>query len=519
MIDKKFGEWTVLEFAGTNKFHKKQWKCRCSCGKEKIVLGTNLINGKSTSCGHSVLTDIVGKKFNSWYVDSFAYKRGTHNYYHCICECGTKQDVLRENLLTGKSRSCGCDLALVGSTVNGIKIKELVHHKTYIFECPYCGKEFKSVYSRVSLGHLKSCGCRSKTHQKIHEGMIFGDLTVLERAGSSNSLCAMWKCRCSCGKEKVVYGYKLANGTTTSCGHEVVSRGESFVYDFVKTLIPETMITKSKVLNGKEIDIYIPSKNLGIEYNGSVFHASEGGVFVTKGKYYHRDKFILAKEKGIHLINIFDFAWLNTQEKLKNYLHDLVNEDSIKVYGRECKWAKINKVEAVVFTDKYHLQGSTRLQEINYGLYYLDGLIAVMSFGKPRYKHSSDIFELQRYCVKFGYHVIGGAERLVKAFEQEYKPSKIISYSDNNYFSGNMYSRLGFEFIRYTEPDYVWVNKRDLSVLSRYKCQPKLLKNKYPELYAEATSSREIYIMTHLGYCKVFGCGNTFWEKVVDKYS
>ena len=119
--------------------------------------------------------------------------------------------------------------------------------------------------------------------------------------------------------------------------------------------------------------------------------------------------------------------------------------------------------------------------------------------------------------MKFGCHIVGGAERLLKAFEREYKPSKIISYSDNNYFSGNMYSRLGFDFIRYTEPDYVWVSKRDLSVLPRYKCQPKLLKNKYPELYAEVTSSREIYIMTHLGYCKVFGCGNTFWEKVIDK--
>ena len=516
MKGKKFGEWTVLEFAGTNKFHKKQWKCRCSCGKEKIVLGTNLVNGKSTSCGHSALTDIVGKKFNSWYVDSFAYKRGAHNYYHCTCECGTKQDVLRENLLTGKSKSCGCDLALVGSTVKGIKIKELVHHRTYIFECPYCGKEFEAVYSRVSSGHLKSCGCRSKTNQKVHEGMTFGDLTVLERAGSSNSLCAMWKCKCSCGKEKVVYGYKLVNGTTTSCGHEVVSKGESSVYDFVKTLIPENMITKSKVLDGKEIDIYIPSRNLGIEYNGSMFHASEGGVFVTKDKYYHRDKFVLAKEKGIHLINIFDYAWLDEQEKIKSYLHDLLGETT-KIYARKCRWARIEKAEACGFADMYHLQGSTRLQEISYGLYYIDELIAIMSFGKPRYKQSSDIFELQRYCVKFGCHIVGGAERLLKAFEREYKPSKIISYSDNNYFSGNMYSRLGFDFIRYTEPDYVWVSKRDLSVLPRYKCQPKLLKNKYPELYAEVTSSREIYIMTHLGYCKVFGCGNTFWEKVIDK--
>ena len=111
-------------------------------------------------------------------------------------------------------------------------------------------------------------------------------------------------------------------------------------------------------------------------------------------------KFVLAKEKGIHLINIFDYAWIDEQEKIKSYLHDLLGETA-KIYARKCRWARIEKAEACGFADMYHLQGSTRLQEINYGLYYIDELIAVMSFGKPRYKQSSDIFELQRYCVKF----------------------------------------------------------------------------------------------------------------------
>ena len=410
--------------------------------------------------------DLTGQTFHYWTVlqEAEPNKHGQTQWL-CKCKCGTVRTLTTYSLRSGRSKSCGC-------------------YKSEINTNPLAGKRF-------------------------------GRLTPIKVVGK-NQRANVWECKCDCGNIINVKSTSLINGTTTSCGHEVVSKGEYSVYDFVKTLIPENMITKSKVLDGKEIDIYIPSRNLGIEYNGSMFHASEGGVFVTKDKYYHRDKFVLAKEKGIHLINIFDYAWLDEQEKIKSYLHDLLGETT-KIYARKCRWARIEKTEACGFADMYHLQGSTRLQEINYGLYYIDELIAIMSFGKPRYKQSSDIFELQRYCVKFGCHIVGGAERLLKAFEREYKPSKIISYSDNNYFSGNMYSRLGFDFIRYTEPDYVWVNKRDLSVLPRYKCQPKLLKNKYPELYAEVTSSREIYIMTHLGYCKVFGCGNTFWEKVIDK--
>lgn len=42
-----FGELEALEYAGN-----KKWLCKCSCGKYTIVMGTNLRNGSSTSCGH-----------------------------------------------------------------------------------------------------------------------------------------------------------------------------------------------------------------------------------------------------------------------------------------------------------------------------------------------------------------------------------------------------------------------------------------------------------------------------------
>jgi hypothetical protein len=51
MINRRFGHWTVLAKAGTNRNRYLLWKCRCECGVEKIVTGHTLRNGRSKSCG------------------------------------------------------------------------------------------------------------------------------------------------------------------------------------------------------------------------------------------------------------------------------------------------------------------------------------------------------------------------------------------------------------------------------------------------------------------------------------
>lgn len=55
MIGKRFGRWTVISRADDYVInagnHYDQWLCRCDCGNERLVLGSNLTTGKSTSCG------------------------------------------------------------------------------------------------------------------------------------------------------------------------------------------------------------------------------------------------------------------------------------------------------------------------------------------------------------------------------------------------------------------------------------------------------------------------------------
>ena len=126
---------------------------------------------------------------------------------------------------------------------------------------------------------------------------------------------------------------------------------------------------------------------------------------------------------------------------------------------------------------------------------------------------------LIRYCVKSGYTIVGGAEKLLKHFITTYSPKDIVSYSDNDYFAGGVYEKLGFSYDSQTTVSYYWYNHDDK--ISREQCQLSKLKVKYPKLVEEAytvkASNKEDYVMTKLCACKVFRCGNTKW--VLDKFN
>ena len=136
-----------------------------------------------------------------------------------------------------------------------------------------------------------------------------------------------------------------------------------------------------------------------------------------------------------------------------------------------------------------------------------------MGFGNVRYHKKSDEYELYRYCVKAGYTILGGAQKLLKNFETEYVPKRLVSYSDNDYFTGKIYEQLGFVFVKQCPLSYFWFYKNQ--EVKREACQVKKLKVKYPELYEQAQSAKnkEDYIMFELGAKKVYRAGNTRWEK------
>ena len=51
LVGKTFGKLQVLEFAGMGDDYSSRWIVRCECGTEKIVIGKNLMKGRTRSCG------------------------------------------------------------------------------------------------------------------------------------------------------------------------------------------------------------------------------------------------------------------------------------------------------------------------------------------------------------------------------------------------------------------------------------------------------------------------------------
>ena len=51
IVDKKFGRLKVLRRESNSKNGHSRWLCKCDCGNDSIVLGSNLIRGHTASCG------------------------------------------------------------------------------------------------------------------------------------------------------------------------------------------------------------------------------------------------------------------------------------------------------------------------------------------------------------------------------------------------------------------------------------------------------------------------------------
>ena len=277
----------------------------------------------------------------------------------------------------------------------------------------------------------------------------------------------------------------------------------------------EVIYNNRSILRNIELDIYIPDKKIAIEYNGSYWHRTLPGGEGSKTKNYHNYKYLSCLKKGIHLINIYDVDFLFRKEKVESFLKDLFIQRN-KIYARNCDIKQIDYHTANSMYEEYHLLGKTTNITVSYGLFYNNQLISCMSFQKGRYKNNKkSVWCLTRFVTKSEIFIIGGASKLLRKFEKDFSPSILVSYSDNDYFIGSVYSRLGFECLGDTKaPRYYWF--LDGKEIKREQCQLRHLSKQYPDLYKKSKyidGNKEDYIMLNLGAYKIYRSGNTKWIK------
>jgi G:T-mismatch repair DNA endonuclease (very short patch repair protein) len=319
-----------------------------------------------------------------------------------------------------------------------------------------------------------------------------------------------WECS-KCGNEFVqhLYHTKISNLSTfvprcLKCFP--ISNGsckEQELADFCKQYFPKLIKHDRTLIKPYELDIVIPELKLAIEFNGVYWHSDK----VKNDINYHLNKTLECEKIGYHLIHIWEYEWddLLKQEIIKAKLKALFNVEQERIYARKCIIKEISTQQKNEFLNKHHIQGEDK-SKVKLGLFYENELVAVMTFGKPRFNKNYE-WELIRYATSK--HVIGGAGKLLSYFERKFKPKSIITYADRRFSQGNMYYKLGFKFSRNNVPSYIWVN--DKLVYSRFQCQKSKLKELLRDNFNEDLSENEN--MSLNGFYKLYDCGNLVFEK------
>jgi hypothetical protein len=258
---------------------------------------------------------------------------------------------------------------------------------------------------------------------------------------------------------------------------------------------------------GYEIDLYDSSKNFAIEYCGLHWHHELS--LEPRLAPYHWNKYKSCLEQGVHLLTIFSDEWKIRNNQCKSHIKSLLGVCERRIFARKCKIHEIGSDIGREFIEEYHIQGSNRLGFLFFGLFYLDELVGVISLGRHHRQYKVTV--LDRLCFKSGISVVGGSSRLFSRcldWAVENNCNEIISFSDNRWSLGKVYSAMDFVLEKEYRPDYSYVEVARPEKRISKQSQKKKVVN-CPEHMTEYEWAAE------RGLARIWDCGKKKWKKVV----
>lgn len=339
-IGKTIGQLTVLEelepHTTPNGSKQRIVKCQCSCGK---VFTTRLAsakkNGKCRDCiSKEQRVDLTGKRFGKLVVLSMAEDYISPSGFRlsrckCRCDCGNISIVNMSGLVSGTTKSCGClhntsgllkDNPVLVEKYDFAKNNEIGidfetvtarSNKKIWWRCSECNNSWQATVA--SQHYVKTQGCPYCSGRLVIKGKTDlqtlyphiakewnyeknGDLTPSDV--SPNSGIKVWW-MCSEGHE---WKALVSNRTSrkSGCPRCNIENASSFceqaVFYYIKKAFPDA-INSDKHLN-VELDVYIPSINVAVEYDGQYWHKSK------RRNLFDEKKTKLCLDAGIRLIRI-----------------------------------------------------------------------------------------------------------------------------------------------------------------------------------------------------------------------
>ena len=511
---KYYGEWYVDSYVG-----KRQWNVICSCGVREVKDGGKIRNGYSNSCKRCArLIDLKGKQFGELEVLYYLGER----MWMCRCSCGKEYPVIGSQLRGGHTKSCGHNTTgwkdITGQQFGMLTALEYLGNQ--IWRC-ICSCENKTIIDvdgrRLRFGNTRSCGCKSREYAKE---------TMLKRYGERCSLKIgnpreEWQLIAIDSKENLntlldELGYKptifelghilnMGKSETLKVVHRLGlddkviigtcnSRYETEILELITLKNPniKVVLKDREILNGKELDIYLPEYNLAIEFNGDYWHSN-----IYKDKYYHQYKTLECAKSGIRLIHIYEYEWNNENMRkiiIRMILGIINNEDDYTEYS-DIEIKVISTEESNAFLNTNSLYKDIR-SLINIGAYYKNNLETVICIDKDI---SNEEYTITQICHSYNIknrRII--TEKIIDRFITEFNPSSIKFNLDISKFVEDDYIKIGFEIVEIMEPEYTWVKSYTGEVINKYT------DIRHSKINYVITNDK---LMENLGYLKIYDSG------------
>lgn len=253
------------------------------------------------------------------------------------------------------------------------------------------------------------------------------------------------------------------------------------------------------VIRPKEIDFYIPSKNLGIELNGLFWHGS-----TYKDSNYHINKTMLMDEKNVQCIHIFEDEWNNKQAIIKHIIKYRINVPMKYIINPDkCTIKSVNSNDLIPFFNENSIKGYTNAE---YAIsIYSDNeeCLAAMIFGKI----INNEIELIDFSIKIDHRIDNVFHKLLHFAKTTLNCKSIKHYADIRFINlhNNVFTESGFSFLSKIPPDYYWCKSNRREHRTSFTID-KLIKMNY-----DSTNDLENFLIGN-DYYKIYDCGYLEYE-------
>ena len=427
---------------------------------------------------------IHGDKYNYNQVEYIKSKKEV-NIYCNKCKKYFKQ-IPNTHLIGEGCPECGGSKRL--TTEEFIRKATEIHENKYNYDkvnyissrikikiyCNNCKEYFRQTPGAHLIGH----GCQICNKLKIEEfikkatkihGNKYNYNEVNYNTGND-------KTRIYCNNCKE-YFYQSPHKHLTGHGCPFcIQKTQKEIYQYISSMV-EPKYNDRKIIAPQELDIWIPSHNLAIEFNGVYWHSEAKHNNI----YYHYDKYLKCQEKSITLIQIYSSEWHYKLEQIKSYIKTKLNQNNI-IKTSNCNIITITKQQYSQFQNQNSIliskSGNTLI-----GLQYNNQLIATLNI------HND---QLLSYTELLGRTIPGGLNKLLQHY------GKSVFYNDNLRYT--IKEQLAeFIFIETVKPDYQYT--KNMCTYPKYYYPKHKFKNYDQELTpVENMKNNNYYRLWDAGY-------------------